>query len=195
MPTKILQNKRVPLVQASFTIINQDNRTIYDNVGAVNISGASRSSNYNICALVQSTPTTPYAIIIHANDCTPNSTNTRYYGACWRESGSGKLAICEFFNNSTFASAVIRSSKYSSPTALSANYVSVSNILWYAEWFKLSDDGTNRTIALSTDGINWKNFHSISRTDYITPDQVGFCINPYNLSTYISFDNFETISG
>jgi hypothetical protein len=44
-------------------------------------------------------------------------------------------------------------------------------------WLRLSDDGTNRKIYYSLDGIHWIEMFSESRTNFITPDEVGFALN------------------
>lgn len=52
-----------------------------------------------------------------------------------------------------------------------------------AVWLRIGDDGAVRTCEYSSDGQNWALFHSVSRTDYITPDRVGWSVTNNN-TTY-----------
>jgi hypothetical protein len=54
-----------------------------------------------------------------------------------------------------------------------------SNLLW----IKYEDDDTNRKISISVDGCSWSQIVSLSRTDYLTPTQIGIFIYGYQ-STY-----------
>ena len=50
-----------------------------------------------------------------------------------------------------------------------------SNLLW----IKYEDDNTNRKISISADGYSWSQIVSLSRTDYLTPTQIGIFIYGY----------------
>ena len=47
-------------------------------------------------------------------------------------------------------------------------------------WLKYYDDGTtNRVVSFSVDGINWGQIVSISRTDWLVPNEIGVAVNSY----------------
>jgi hypothetical protein len=43
--------------------------------------------------------------------------------------------------------------------------------------FKIADNGTNRIYSLSYDGTTFLDLYSVTRTTFLTPDQVGFYVN------------------
>lgn len=126
----------------------------------------------NVKMLARATPATPYSII---TAFTALITNTGYSGCGvgWRESSSGKLALANLLFNYQF-----EYMKWGSPTAWSADYVMSRAFTWNPVWVRLSDDGTNRTVDLSSDGVHWMNIHTVGRTDYLTPDQLVINGNP-----------------
>jgi hypothetical protein len=44
-------------------------------------------------------------------------------------------------------------------------------------WIRIADNGTNRIISWSVNGLHFTQVHSVSRTDFITADEVGFFIS------------------
>jgi hypothetical protein len=101
-------------------------------------------------------------------------------GIVLRESGSGKLVGCNLSQD-----AEIRMSKYDSPTAFSSHYSSNGGIRYSGGllWLRFTDDNTNRKCWISMDGINFWQVSTIGRTDFITPDEIGFFVNNEN-ATY-----------
>jgi hypothetical protein len=47
-------------------------------------------------------------------------------------------------------------------------------------WLRIADNGTNRIVSFSVDGVLWTALHTVGRTDFITPNQVGFYVNAAN---------------
>jgi hypothetical protein len=43
----------------------------------------------------------------------------------------------------------------------------------YPKWFRWVDDGTNRTMQFSVNGIDWNTLVSEARTNYLTPTRIG----------------------
>lgn len=61
-------------------------------------------------------------------------------------------------------------------TATGTSYLSTVPILTSPDyWLKLVDGGTGNslTFSVSRDGLNWVQVHTISRTDYLTPSELG----------------------
>ena len=104
------------------------------------------------------------------------------FGVCFRESSSGKLVTMGMVTSSLFIA------KWNSPTSFSANYSATIGAPtgWlgafqnpqYLVYFRLGDDGsTNRTFSVSLDGVHFLTLLSQTRTDFMTPDQLGFFVN------------------
>jgi hypothetical protein len=75
------------------------------------------------------------------------------------------------------------SRKYTNATTYSADYALISAISRVSPlvlWLRIADNGTNRICSFSMDGENFIDFHSIGRTDFLTADEVGFFIDPYD---------------
>ncbi|AXF51526.1 hypothetical protein CONSTELLA_36 [Mycobacterium phage Constella] len=53
-------------------------------------------------------------------------------------------------------------------------YAPVDRFPGFPRWLRVRDDATNRYYEFSINGIDWVEFYSGSRTNYITPDQVGW---------------------
>jgi hypothetical protein len=53
------------------------------------------------------------------------------------------------------------------------------------QWIRLRDDGTNRHIDFSPNGLNWLNFHTVARTTFLTPDQIALTVRP-NTSNHLA---------
>jgi hypothetical protein len=74
--------------------------------------------------------------------------------------------------------------RWNAPTSFTAGYVVYSYTVGHNSiiWFRIQDDGTNRISSISTDGIHWVPFHTVGRTDFLTPDQVGIEAHTENTS-------------
>jgi hypothetical protein len=91
----------------------------------------------------------------------------------WRQSSDGKIAALRAIYNGTLTAMDIRSDKFNSATALSANYTN-SPVDKLPRWIRLADNGTNRIISYSPDGIVFSTLHTVGRTDFLTGDQIVF---------------------
>jgi hypothetical protein len=116
------------------------------------------------------------------------NSNFQIMGLCWRSSGDGKITI---FGAAETGKFVLY--KYSSATAFAAAYTpTIANATIGFNnstgiWLRLQDDGATRYGMVSLDGIFWIVIHSFGRTDYHTPDQVGYCGNvEHNLPAHFN---------
>jgi hypothetical protein len=163
-----------PPALANWTKLNQSSATMADSKGAVVITLPAIATGMR--AIYKSAPSTPYTATfgflgIH------NDVDGAHIFVGFRESSSGKLAVCKYRRE---AAPTIRSSKYTNETTFSADYnsknfaaLSMGPMLW----IQVADDGTNRTCAVSIDGINFVQTHTIGRTDFLTADQLVFGID------------------
>lgn len=90
------------------------------------------------------------------------------------DSGSGKLISfgMEFVSTGW----ALASKKWSSATTVSADYSSVglTNLLSLPNWLRIVDDGTTRYFQYSFNGVDWILLSSVGRTDFLTPDSIGW---------------------
>lgn len=143
---------------------------------------APRTAADAISMLVRSTPTPPYKIVFNLRSIY-RVANQVAWGVVWRNSGSGNMVVPRFYYNGGLTFGVAR---YSSPTVwVSSSYD--LNLVESYEWLRIRDDNTNRYIDFSTTGgsadSEWVNLFSESRTAYITPDQYGIMVSPWQPSS------------
>lgn len=76
------------------------------------------------------------------------------------------------------------SSKWTSVTAFSAEYAKTALFGTLAggvpNWLRIRDDGTNRYFEFSHDRYYWATAFSVGRTDFVTPDQIGWAMSSNN---------------
>jgi len=184
-----------PVKYTDFTVINLGDRTISSTTGwsqygrAVYMYGPAKASANDCCLLVKAAPTPPYTVDMHMTNY-GDLAYLQAYGACWRNSSDGYIAGFYAQSTSTKYDMYTKCSIWSSPTTIFYNYLAAIAIA-DPQWFRLADDGVNRKTYTSTDGVNWKLFYAVGRTDRMTPDQIGFFIDPYNKVSCIEVDHFK----
>jgi hypothetical protein len=72
--------------------------------------------------------------------------------------------------------------RWNNPTSWDTAYLSTSyiNMGWLYMWLRMQDDGISRICSLSTDGFNFRQVHTIGRTDFLTGTQVGIYCKAQN---------------
>jgi hypothetical protein len=166
---------------SDFSWVNQGSASGAQSGSSVFISSAS-AGGASVRARVKAAPSTPYSVValIRAN-LGPTAFNQ--YGVGWRDSGTGKIVTMSYVWNN--GSPIWQCNKWDSATSFNAAYT-LSGTNGSARqldasagfFFKIADDGTNRTCGYSLDGQNFRTIHSVGRTDFITPDQVLHMIEP-----------------
>jgi hypothetical protein len=106
-----------------------------------------------------------------------NSGASAHGGIALRDSGTGKVIVLEYrFSDESFYI-----ENYSSATSYDAtrstNAVRVTGPVVH---LKIEDNNTNRISSASVDGQSWVQLETVARTDYATPDQIGFYGNVAN---------------
>jgi hypothetical protein len=132
-------------------------------------------------------PASPYSITAHVQQFYPLAINN---GACifFRESSTGRIVSIVQRYDGTNISLVV--SRWNSAISINSSYVANAQMLAPLRWFRMEDDGSNRIFSVSPDGIVWSEIHSISRTDFLTADQVGFGLM---LSTNAAYDTVASL--
>jgi hypothetical protein len=133
------------------------------------------------------TPTPPYIITAHL---TALGFPADYWAAGMRirDSVGLKSVALNFGYNSGSGGLVFSLDKFNADLTYNSTYGTYPTFGNGYNWavpprfFQLEDDATNRIWRLSSDGYHWLTGHSVGRTDWITPDRVGFFANSINAS-------------
>jgi hypothetical protein len=140
---------------------------------------AGGSGSHYIRGLFMSAPSTPYSVIGLLAPLFVNYGALANFGITFRESATNKLAYLATPNITTVEYWNHETSSASTP---------YSNANWQGErakWVKIRDDGTNLSFHMSSNGIDWQQLLSASRTAHFTsgPNQVGVIVNRGNSVT------------
>lgn len=172
-----------PALAGLSTWVNQGSATVTTTNGGIVLFGPGGGNTNNTVLRVKSAPATPYTItacIIPGMPCK----SFLGCGISFRESSSGKLQNVGYtFNTALTPAFQIQAEKWTTATASSAAYVAVGAPLAVPIFLRITDNGTNRISYFSTDGVNFTQFHSVVRTDFLTADQVGIFVMSQNLAT------------
>lgn len=168
----------------SWAWINQGTGTVATTGGPIHLSDVANASAFDLVIRKKTAPTPPYTItawiLMWGNGGTGKSRNA---GLLFRQSSDGKIASHGIWQNDTSHQYV--QTKFTNPTTSSADYQSVmgSGIAEGLICLRIADDNSNRICSISRDGINFQTIHSVTRTDFLTADEVGFFVNPWNCDT------------
>ena len=173
-----------PTALATWTWVNQGAATGTDQTaifaGSKKVSGitiqAPADAGPNLRILKKTAPSTPYTITIAFEW---NFRGNNYYGVgfCWRQSSDGKLVTAAIEYGGGF---FLNVNKWNSPTSFNSNYIGLT-FQQGLTWLKCQDNGTNRIVSYSADGVTWIVVYTIGRTDFLTGNEVGFYVNTQNV--------------
>lgn len=165
-----------PPAVGSFTWVNQGGASAAT-VGSDLVIEAPAGASANLRLLVISTPATPYTLTVALKPVMFGA-DFASVGVAWRESGTGRLAPWVWAAASGYK---LQALKYTDTGTYNSLYQEVAyQPVGDAIWLRAADDGTNRTVSISSDGVNWVQFHQVSRTDFLTADQIGLVVNAQN---------------
>ena len=176
------------LATADFTKLGTG--TVADDVvGSVYMLDATLAGAFKYTILYKAAPTPPYSFTAHFINY---GTTAQYQecGICLLDSVSGKFVSFVTVSNSAIDASVNVTRQMTNTTNFAGNYTSVGNA-HYCQWFGYVDNNTNRYSYLSRDGINWLLYDQQARTDFVTPNKIGICIDPYSQACYCHFDHFK----
>jgi hypothetical protein len=160
---------------ADFTWINQGAATADDTYGYITIEAPANSAD-SMRMLVRSVPATPWTLTMGFTSLAVG-VDAPKLGACYRESATQKVVTvaCRVAQQ-------IGMARYTNATTYAGSNEVDFYIIYAAQnaplFLRLSDNGTNRVTSRSTDGRHWTVIGTISRTDFLTADQVGVFVNP-----------------
>lgn len=184
---KIVADDGVTLLTASsFTWDNQGSTTATDQNGTI-IMRAPAAASENVRALYRSAPSTPYSYIA-AFEPLAIRENFQCAGMGFRQNSSGKLTLLSVVADSSEALRVAIY-KYTNATTFSARLQTETSLMLINQlvWFRIEDDGTNTKYYISSDGVEFIQIASESRTTFFTttgPDQVWWGVNNSGSSSF-----------
>lgn len=156
---------------AGWSWINQGGATISSSNGGVLLI-APPAAPPNLRGRIMAAPSTPWAVeaafsasIIAAGD--------GLAGLLFRENPTGLLH--------TFAwnGIKVAISKYNNAASFNSDYTTQDvwlSLPYGLIWLRIEDNGTNRLCRVSADGYTWSSIHVVSRTDFMTANQIGYFI-------------------
>lgn len=185
-----------PPAASTWSLINASLGTSFsDSLGGLLFSGSVATGSSLVAK--NTAPATPYSITTHMllnwGAATNNaaSWNFCYAGICWRDTANGNLHMFGPCYATTVGGVYINTFRLltASGTGTSGitytnstdfNFVPLlSNTQNAGIWLRGTDDGTNRTVFYSGDGVNFTQFHQITRTTSVNPVEVGICAGNY----------------
>lgn len=186
-----------PPIDSQFSWVNQGGASIIAGNQGISLSAPAAGAGTRSLRIRDKAPafSTPYTVTAGFRILTFNlvANDGIECGLLFRNAGAGTLAA---INYATFQANIpnIQSRKYTSPTVFSADYLG-STAFWPNGdmlWFRIQDNGVNRICSVSGDGVNFVQFHSIARTDFLTADRVGFYLSnavatPTGILTLVSW--------
>jgi len=165
---------RQQLAGSDWTWVNQGSATLTDSGAGVLSLVVPTSSSANLRILKKAAPSTPYTITAVMNGLGWNGGTSSYWGIGWRQSSDGKLVLLtQRYDGQFFVY------KYTNPTTYSAAYTQLTTVSMMGGGnaplvYRIEDDGANRKTYLSPNGIDFLLWHTVSRTDFLTADEVCF---------------------
>ncbi len=167
-------------VSGNFSWANQGGASVSSTQGGEALTAPNSASADALRVRYIAGPSTPYTItaaflLTMAN----NATGFPQVGLCFYNSTSGKLVTIGLTGwNSNGAGSILQ--KWNSVSSFNGNYIGLTSMPWAANqlcWLRVNDTGTNFVFSISMDGVNWIVVETVSRTDFLTPDKVGYFAN------------------
>ncbi len=171
-----------PASDVPWAWVNQGGASIADNKGMTVLTAPTGAAN-NLRLRVKSAPATPYRITVAmiAQDPPMTSSYCGEWGVCWRDSVSAKIVTFGFGRyTDTWPVMQLAHTQWTNPTTVaSSGQISHKRVVpQWPYWLRFGDDGTNRTVEVSGDGVTWQLYEAPeARTTFITADQVGFYVD------------------
>lgn len=177
-------------VDAQFSWVNQGTASVNSADQGILLT-APAAAGIALRIRKKAAPATPYTVTVAILPTFGIQTNAgAYYGMLFRQSSNGKISAFLLYQ---VPNGEMLSIKFDDPSTFNAIYTPPGNPLQSSlnvpqnniplMWLRLADDGTNRSMSYSIDGYDFTTFHTIGRTDFITPDEVGFFTNSQNATT------------
>ena len=170
-----------PLTTDFPTWVNQVDATFTDSKGAPYMVAPYTTSDSLRCC-VKAYPAPPFTVemAFYPNTWAVGLTNGFAMGLIIRDSVSGKMQV--YGVGGGYTSMEFIGTSYTNYTTLSGWITGWPGQRHFSDtplfWIKYYDDNASaRVISFSVDGYTWTQTVSLSRTDFVTPNQIGVSIN------------------
>ena len=176
-----------PPNNASFAWVNQGGASVSTANGGIYMHTGTPGTGDNLRVRKMAAPSTPYTLTAAIMLLMPQ-VDYMFAGVGFRESSSGKITTLTIGSSSIYSTSGphVSAQKWTDETTFSASYT-LTGALFKADsfagdllWVRIADNGTNRLLSLSKDGQNFVQIHSVSRTDFLTADEICFWANANN---------------
>ncbi len=138
------------------------------------------ASALQLRALVKTAPATPYTIESLWTMQESRDIINEYWGAgiLVRDSVSGKIIVYGAINRDAtgFLMSIMKWDDATTYNSAQSEIYPIVSFPMKQIWWRIRDNGTNRYYEFSADKQNYITLHSTLRTDFLTPNQVGFCL-------------------
>lgn len=172
--------------------VNQGTSTITDVGDGRVVLGAPSAGGNNLVARVRTAPATPYTLIARVDGACITLGGNDGWGVCFRESSTSEITM--FYRQPTDATPACVEN-WTNPTTFSASLANTAYLAATPTWFRLTDDGTNLTFALSYDGFSasFIQIHTMGRTTFMAggPDQIGFITRNDSGARVVSLQSWD----
>ena len=162
---------------ADFAWVNQGAATATESNGRIYLYAPAVSGD-QFRILKMTAPVTPYTVDIAFM---PQLFNVDYnqVGFAWRQGSDGKIVAIQYAQNGSLAV-----HRFTNHTTWSAQAFAINTHMPKTPvvWYRMADNGTNRTVSWSVDGNNWIQLFSEGRTTFLTADEIGFYADSNNAS-------------
>lgn len=159
-----------PPAVSSLTWVNQSSTTTDETKGGIFFDKPG-TPPHDIALLLLDQPTPPFT----ATACIlPMFMGINACGLAFYETGTGE--IHSFFLG--LSGVNISSSLWNSTSSFNTHYLQmgIESFGYSPIWLRIADTGTDRVCSLSADGQNFMEFNSVSNTNFLTADKIGFAL-------------------
>lgn len=166
-----------PAALTSFpTVVNAASSTL-TSTGGTHYAVGTAAAVTNATLWVKAIPADPYVVTFRLLS-NPISINFGSCGIALRESGTGEFVVLSVEFNTGLQQ--FNAPKFNSATSYNSTYGALNIQMPYSNgiWGRITDNSTNRIFEVSMDGTHWITLTTQSRTDFVTPDQIGIYADP-----------------
>lgn len=177
-------------VSGDFAWINQGSASVTSGAGAIVLYAPAVSGSNSLRIRKKTAPATPYTIEA-GFDVNFGFSNFAEAGLCYRQSSDGKVVTAAIQYNTGLVTA---SAKWTNETTFSAAYTLTTPPYGNTQtvFIRISDDGANRIFSWSPNLKDWTTLHTVTRTDFLTADEVGFYANnSNNIPVYLNLFHWK----
>lgn len=157
--------------------VNQGGASTYLDLGGIQIQ-VTNAAGTNLRILKRAEPTLSYDVIMLVYyDLSSNDYNQA--GVLWRQSADGKVVAWGVRRDSAVSTGIsLAVGKYTDATTFDSWYAGSPALVSLPQsgylWMEMVSNNVNRYLYYSLDGTNFHPFLTTTRTDFLTPDEIGF---------------------